>query len=143
MRDGNDLALDAVKALSYNRSMRKEPLFLIWHIQGASATGAERIKQALDTTGNLDYVEEDHRQGGGAHEVIRHRLGDYFSQICLLEDSKDYSGCLRLLFQRSPGAGRYWKDLMVHLLERIKTAGGDVIMNLAFQGDEFPQEAKV
>lgn len=75
--------------------------------------------------------------------MLRYRLGDYFSQIRFLEDSRDYPGCMRLLFQRSPTSGRYWKDLMVHLLERIKKAGGDVVISLAFQGQEFPQPAKV
>ncbi len=123
--------------------MRKEPLFLIWHIQGATPSGSERIKKVLQETGALDYVEEDTRIGGGTSEVLHHRLGDYFAQIRFLEDSRDYSGCLRLLFQRSPAAGHYWKDLMVHVLGRIKEAGGDVLINLAFQGDESPTETKV
>ena len=123
--------------------MRKDPLYLVWHIQGATPESSERIKQTIQESGILDHVEEVVRLGGGTQEVLRYRLGDYFAQIRFLDDSKDYSGCLRLLFERLPTAGRYWKDLMVHLLERIKKAGGDVVINLAFQGDEFPLEAKV
>jgi hypothetical protein len=123
--------------------MRKDPIYLVWHIQGTTSEGRERIKQTLQDTGSLDYIEEDVRQGGGTSEVMRHRLGDYFAKIRLLGDSRDYSGCLRLLLQRSPAAGRYWKDLMAHLLERIRRAAGDVVINLAFQGDEFPIEARV
>jgi cell division FtsZ-interacting protein ZapD len=123
--------------------MRKDPTYLVWHIQGPTPSSTERIEQTLRETGSLDYVEQRVRQGGGTCKVMHYRLGDYFAQIRLLEDSRDYSGCLRLLFQRLPTADRYWKDLMVHLLDRIRQAAGDIVINLAYQGEVFPHEAQV
>jgi hypothetical protein len=121
--------------------MRRDPTFLVWHVQCATPVIAERIRNTVRETGALDFVEEVTRAGGGANEVLRYRLGDYFAQITLLSESKDYADCLRLLFERLPAAGAYWKDLMVHLLGRVQKAGGEVSINLAYKGDEFPSKA--
>lgn len=122
---------------------RKDPTFLIWHILGVSPAAAEQIKQTVRETGGLDFVEQVQRSGGGAQEVLHHRLGDYFARIAMLSDSSEYPACMRLLFERLPSAGPYWKDLMVHLLSRVKGADGNVTINLAYQGNDYPLESEL
>ena len=101
--------------------MRKDHIYWIWHIPTVDKMAVQRI---LRERGTLDYVEENTRisypDGKEERTVIPHKLGDYFSRIELLANSSDYPNCVRLLFQRLPTAGRYWKDLMAHLLGHIQ-----------------------
>ena len=55
-----------------------------------------------------------------------HRLGDYFAAIHILPDSEGNPMSSRLVFQRLPEAGRYWKDLMVNILQEIDSSDLDV-----------------
>lgn len=53
-------------------------------------------------------------------EAVRHRLGDYFAAIRVLPERADDPQCLWLGFERRAGAGRFWKDLMVNILQEIE-----------------------
>jgi hypothetical protein len=65
---------------------------------------------------------------GGVEQrtMQHHRLGDYFDRIQVLSDDSPASTSFSLVFQPRPGAGRYWKDLMVQILRTIETAAADV-----------------
>jgi hypothetical protein len=54
-------------------------------------------------------------------QTLRHRLGDYFADIRMLSDSQANPASFRLIFHRRPVAGRFWKDLMVNILQEIET----------------------
>jgi hypothetical protein len=58
----------------------------------------------------------------GVEEVqsVQHRFGDYFASIRVLPDPKSNPAAFRLVFQKQPNAGRFWKDLMVDVLQEIK-----------------------
>src|SRR5262249_34986333 len=66
-----------------------------------------------------------------------HRLGDYFAAIRLLPVEQDPSA-FHLLFHRLPSAGRYWKDLMVNILQEIEKAPEQPSITLGYKGDNEP-----
>lgn len=53
-------------------------------------------------------------------QTIRHRLGDYFEDIRMLSDSSAATASFLLVFHKRPDAGRFWKDLMVNILQEIE-----------------------
>ncbi len=62
--------------------------------------------------------------GGVEHEEsISHRLGDFFAAIRLLPDAEADPASFRIAFQRRLNAGRFWKDLMVNLLQELEARG--------------------
>jgi hypothetical protein len=75
---------------------------------------------------NLDRVITDTvrvaANGVDQVETVRHRLGDYFAEIRIIPDSQGDASSFRLLFHRRPNAGRFWKDLMVNVLQEIERA---------------------
>ncbi len=66
-------------------------------------------------------------------QIVRHRLGDYFAAIRLLPVAGD-AASLRLVFERRPDAGRFWKDLMVNILQQAEKAAETTAIALDYKG---------
>jgi len=70
--------------------------------------------------------------------TVRHRLGDYFAAIRLLPDSQANPTSFRLVFHRRPDAGRFWKDLMVNILQEIEATPQKAAIDLDSKGEREP-----
>jgi hypothetical protein len=70
-------------------------------------------------------------------QTVRHRLGDYFEDIRLVPDSQA-PALFRLVFHRRPEAGRFWKDLMVNVLQEIETTRQKASIDLDSKGELEP-----
>ena len=71
-------------------------------------------------------------------QTVRHRLGDYFAAIRMLPDSQGNPASFRLVFHRRPEGGRFWKDLMVNILQEIETAPQKASIDLDAKGEMGP-----
>src|SRR5438034_814691 len=104
--------------------MRQPPTYTTWKITCRSAEEAQALQQWLSSRIDLDRVWTDTTRvapnGKERVQTIPHRLGDYFAAIRLLPDSHANPASFQLVFQRRPDAGRFWKDLMVNLLQEIE-----------------------
>ena len=104
--------------------MFQQPTWMAWKIKCHSADEARLLERWLATRIDADRIWSDAaRTGtGGVDQVqtVRHRLGDYFSAIRVLPDSEANPTAFQLVFQRRPEAGRFWKDLMVNILQEIE-----------------------
>jgi hypothetical protein len=122
--------------------MRKEPLFTSWLVRCPSPAEARRLREWLPGSIHPDAVLTDTVRAfpGGAEEVsVRpHRLGDYFADIRLLPGPPEDPTAFRILFHRLPDAGRFWKDLMVNVLQGIRAASSDVSIVVDGKGDQEP-----
>src|SRR5579872_6323317 len=100
--------------------MPQAPLHTAWLIRCRDAAAAAQLGGRLAELIDLDRVVEDVVRtvpgGEEKREVVRHRLGDYFTAIRLLPATDD-AAALQLEFTRRSDAGRFWKDLMVFILE--------------------------
>jgi hypothetical protein len=106
--------------------MRKPPTYTTWKIGCHSPAEAESLRQWLSSRIDLDRVWTDTVRvapnGKEQVQTVPHRLGDYFAAIRMLPDAQANPAAFRLVFQRRPDAGRFWKDLMVNILQEIETA---------------------
>ena len=68
-------------------------------------------------------------------QTVPHRLGDYFASIRMLPDSQV---TFRLIFQRRPEADRFWKDLMVNILQEIEATPQKATIELDSKGENEP-----
>jgi hypothetical protein len=71
-------------------------------------------------------------------QTVPHRLGDYFAAIRLVPEGPASPRLLRLVFHRRPEAGRFWKDLMVSILQEIESAPVKVSIDLEAKGERDP-----
>ncbi len=55
-------------------------------------------------------------------QAVPHRLGDYFVAIRVSREPGANAGSFRLRFELRSDAGRFWRDLMVNLLQEIEAA---------------------
>jgi hypothetical protein len=69
---------------------------------------------------------------------VRHRLGDYFADIRLRQDSQAHPASFRLVFHRRPEAGRFCKDLMANILQEIETTPQKAAIDLDSKGETEP-----
>lgn len=103
--------------------MPQTPLDTSWLIHCRDAKGAEALGRRLTEQVDLDRIMEDivRTAPGGVdnRRVVRHRLGDYFTAIRVLPVASEATA-LRLEFERRPDAGRFWKDLMVNILQEME-----------------------
>ena len=106
--------------------MRQPPTYTTWTITCRSSDDAQALQQWLSSHIDLNRVMTDpvHVSPSGVEEArtVRHRLGDYFAAIRMLPNAPANPASFRLVFQRQPEAGRFWKDLMVNTLQEIETA---------------------
>lgn len=102
--------------------MSQSPLQTAWKIACRAPDEAQSLQKWLLARVDLERVVTDTVRAApnGVEEVREHahRLGDYFEKICVADASPE---SFRLVFQRWPNAGRYWKDLMVGILREVET----------------------
>ncbi len=90
-------------------------------------------------------IVDDVRYPCRSAEPIRepHRLGDYFESVRVLPGAHPEPASFRVLFHRRVGAGRFWKDIMVRLLQRIRSEAAPATTTLEYRGDQDPKVLEV
>src|SRR5260370_32231669 len=113
-----------------------------WRINCQSSDEAQALQQWLSTRIDLDRVLTDTVRviPNGVEQVqtVGHRLGDYFASIRTLPGAQANSASFRLVFHKRPDAGRFWKDLMVNILQEIETAPQKATIELDSKGEKEP-----
>src|SRR5262245_4017014 len=122
--------------------MPQQPTYTSWKITCHSPEEAQGLQQWLSSRIDLDRVLTDTVRvtPNGVEQVqtVRHRLGDYFAAIRILPDSQANPASFRLVFQRRPDAGRFWKDLMVNILQEIEASHQKAAIELDSKGTIEP-----
>ncbi len=116
--------------------MQNGPLVIAWDIACPTSAKARSVRELLDREANLDAVQLVSVTGGGATQEQAHRLGDYFHDIRVEPRSLEEPNVLRVLFRRLPHAGRYWRDLMVRVLQSINHLGNDIAIEMAYRVED-------
>ena len=113
--------------------MRNGPREIAWDVICPSAAEARSVQDLLNREANLDAVVVVTVTGGGTarHEV--HRLRNYFQEIRVEARSPDEPCALRVVFERLPQGGRYWRDLMVGLLQSVRTVSAGITIGMAYR----------
>jgi hypothetical protein len=114
--------------------MHQTPTCTSWKITCHSSDETRALQQWLSTHIDLERVLTDTVRvtPNGVEQVqtVGHRLGDYFAEIRILPCSQATPASFRLVFHRRPEAGRFWKDLMVNILQEIEAAPQKVSIDL-------------
>ncbi|HVS37267.1 MAG TPA: hypothetical protein VMS17_17025 [Gemmataceae bacterium] len=122
--------------------MRQSPTYTVWKIACRSSEEAEALRQWVSSRIALDRVLTDAIRvapnGVEQTQTVPHRLGDYFAAIGLLPDSPANPTSFRLVFHKRPEAGRFWKDLMVNILQETETAPQKASISLDAKGETEP-----
>lgn len=122
--------------------MHHAPTYTSWKITCPSSEEAQALQQWLCSRIDLDRVLTDRVRvvpnGVAQVQTVRHRLGDYFTAIRLLPDSHANPASFRLVFHRRPEAGRFWKDLMVNILQELETTPQKASIDLDSKGEMEP-----
>jgi hypothetical protein len=125
--------------------MRQPPVYTSWLVTCPSPEKAQSLQGWLSGRIDPDRVLPETVRAfpnGAEHvQVEQHRLGDYFADLRLLPADPDSPSSFRLVFRLRPGAGRFWKDLMVSILQEIEQAPEEANITLDEQGDEEPRQA--
>lgn len=123
--------------------MRHDPLFLLWSIRCSSPEDCRRLQRWLPNEINLEtvFVDDVRAFPSGIETRSRepHRLGDYFESVQVFPPSERTSTSFRLLFRRRPVAQRFWKDLMVRVLQKVREEAAEITTTLEYRGDEEPK----
>jgi hypothetical protein len=78
---------------------------------------------------------------GMRHErTVPHRFADYFVRIELLLSEEDPAS-FRIVFQKRPDAARFWKDLMVNVIQEIARSDEAPRITIDYKSDEMPTHA--
>jgi hypothetical protein len=121
--------------------MHQPPTYTTWKIICQSAEEADALQQWLASRIDLDRVVTDtvRTAPNGVEQVqtVQHRLGDYFADIRILADSQA-NPSFRLVFNRRPDAGRFWKDLMVNILQEVERTPPNASIDLDSKGEKQP-----
>lgn len=119
--------------------MPQAPLYTSWRIRCRDAKGAAALGRRLTEQVDVDRIIEDvvRTAPGGVKncQVVRHRLGDYFQAIRVLPVAGDATA-LHLLFERRSDAGRFWKDLMVNIVQQVEKEAETTTIALDYKGNE-------
>lgn len=122
--------------------MRQPQTYTSWLVTCSSPEKSQQLRDWLSGCVNLDRVLTDTvrviSNGVEQQHVEPHRLGDYFANIHLLPSPVDIPTSFRLVFQRRSDAGRFWKDLMVSILQEIEKKLEGTSITLDYKGDEEP-----
>jgi hypothetical protein len=123
--------------------MRHDPLFLLWAIHCPSPEDCRRLQRWLpdEITPETVFVNEVRAFPGGIETrfLEPHRLGDYFESVQVFPSSERTPASFRLLFRRRPTAPRFWKDLMVRVLQKVRQEAAQATTTLEYRGDEEPE----
>lgn len=116
--------------------MRETPICTSWKITCGSAKDALALQEWLSSRIAPDRIMTDmvRTMPNGVEQVqtVGHRLGDYFAEIRLVAEG---AASCRLVFQRKPEAERFWKDLMVNILQEIESAPQKSSIAIESKGD--------
>jgi hypothetical protein len=119
--------------------MHPTPTYTSWKITCRSLEEAQSLQHWLSSRIDLKRVWKDDIRitpnGIEKLQTVEHRLGDYFVDIRLLDVSP--TG-FRLVFHKQPQAGRFWKDLMVNILQEIENAPQKPSLLLEKKGEMEP-----
>ena len=122
--------------------MQQPPSHTTWKVTCQSSEQAQALQKWLSSHIELDRVLADTApvtpNGVPQVQTVPHRLGDYFAAIHVLPDSRADSASFVLDFHRRPEAGRFWKDLMVNILQEIEAAPQKAAIELESKGDAEP-----
>jgi hypothetical protein len=122
--------------------MRQPPTYTTWKITCHSSEEAQALQHWLSSRIDLDRVLTDTVRvtPNGVEQVqnVRHRLGDYFAAIRMLPDSQANPASFRLVFHRRPEAERFWKDLMVNILQEIEATPQKASIEVESKGEVEP-----
>jgi hypothetical protein len=103
--------------------MRQAPTYTSWRITCNSPEEVQALQQWLPSRIDLNRVWTDTVRStpNGIEQVqtVPHRLGDYFAG-------------------QLPKAGRFWKDLMVNILQEIESTAQKVSIELDSKGHSEP-----
>jgi hypothetical protein len=125
--------------------MRSTPLYTSWVVQCASAEAAQALQKRLIDQIRLDAVVADSVRTyvGGVEkcQLAQHRIGDYFADIRLLPALGNVLTAFRVVFHRLATAGRFWKDLMVNIIQEAQNSPESPTITLEYKGDQEPLEA--
>lgn len=120
--------------------MRKDPLYLSWAIRCRTPAEAKALVRWLTKRFSPENTIEQVivSKAGGIETNVKktHRIGDYFSGVRAIEEKGGDRPAFALVFQRQSDASRYWKDVMVRILESIRHRAPAVQTNLLYRGDE-------
>jgi hypothetical protein len=123
--------------------MRNDPLFLLWCISCPSLEDCQRLQRWLpdEIAPEAVYVDEVRAFPGGIETRFRepYRLGDYFESVQVLPSTERKPTSFHLLFRRWPTAPRFWKDLMVRILQKVRDEAAETTTTLEYRGDEEPK----
>jgi hypothetical protein len=118
------------------------PVFYSWLVKCSSTEEAGRLLEFLADDVRLDATKMAVIQASPGGIVTTtyqpHLLGDYFGAIRLFPGTGDAPSVFRIVFQRLPEAGRYWKDLMVNILRDIRDNAPTAEIDLDYKGDKEP-----
>ena len=122
--------------------MRQPPTYTSWKITCRTVEEAEALRQWLSSRIDLERVLTDTVRvtpdGEEKVQTVRHRLGDYFADIGVLPDPQANPSSFLLVFHRRPEAGRFWKDLMVNILQEIESTPQKASIDLDSKGETEP-----
>jgi hypothetical protein len=111
---------------SAERAMRQSSTETSWKVTCLTHEDAETLRQTLVERIDLDRILKDTirvvEAGMEREQIEPHRLGDYFTAINVLPDAQADPTAFRIVFHRLPTAGRFWKDLMVNVLQEIESS---------------------
>src|SRR5262249_46568589 len=118
--------------------MRQPQLYTSWMITCHSPEESQALQHWLSGRIERDRVltATVRTSAAGVEQVqaVPHRLGDYFADIRILPAPD--AAAFRLVFHRVEGAGRFWKDLMVNILQEVEASAQTASVTLDYKGDE-------
>jgi hypothetical protein len=120
--------------------MRNGPQVIAWDVICPSAPDARAVRELLDREAAFDAVVAVTVTGGGTTREEAHRLRDYFQAIRVEPRSPEEPHSLRVVFQRLPNAGRYWRDLMVRLLRGVGRVSDRITITMAYRLEDAPAQ---
>jgi hypothetical protein len=125
--------------------MRQDPLYTVWLVRCESPDELRVLRPLLpariDHGYTIAHPVRPSPGGVASRPAESHRLGDYFADVRLLPGPPADPSAFRIVFQRLPDAGRYWKDVMARVLQAVRNASRTVTITLAYRGDEDPLPA--
>ena len=121
---------------------RAWPAYTSWKITCHSPADVQALQQWLSSRIDLERVLTDTVRvtPNGVEQVqtVAHRLGDYFAAIRVLPHPQANPASFRLVFHRKTKAGRFWKDLMVNILQEIETTTQKASIDMDSKGEIEP-----
>jgi hypothetical protein len=89
------------------------------HIEGVLRTETGPDAAVIDTVTAFP-------EGREVSESVSHRVGDYFREIQIGSEPNNGTAILKLTFHRRPDAGKFWKDVMMRILDSARRAGAEI-----------------